>query len=412
MRASTPIRHAAWLALAVGALYGRSLWFGLMWDDFAALRPRSMAALASAWTGPWDPGGVWPDFYRPLAITLYDGLFRVFGHHDVALHFVTLATLWTAACLVARVVGRESGRESLGLLAALLFVTHPETPASMAVWISQMFHLAAVLAVLVAVSIWQRGHGRRIGQWLVVLSVLTIGVLIKEDVVMVGPALVIWQWLRARTIGDTTAPSRAVVGLVALWASGYAVLRIAWLGLFTGYIAPDAGRFALNGLDAWVFTFAYQWTPSAHLAGLLTGVGVVGLAWLARRAWPHADARSRLLVGYGLALGLCASLPLIIASGHTRLHLMILSTAIAGAGAIGVVWSTPATHAQLVSRTGLVLIALWALGAGAANVRHTRTYAPCEPESIRRDHEVLLFDMISPDVRAQVAARIAACPSR
>ena len=115
---------SALLALTVAAFYGRTLTFGLIWDDFAALRPRPLAA---AWHGPWDPGGVWPDFYRPLSIALYDALFRLLGHQAVALHLVTLLLLFAAAWLFGSIVAEECDDARCGAVAALLFVTHPRS---------------------------------------------------------------------------------------------------------------------------------------------------------------------------------------------------------------------------------------------------------------------------------------------
>ena len=270
------------IATLIFVLYGRTVGFGLVWDDVVALRARPAAEIAAAWTGPWVSAGVWPDFYRPLAIALYAAAFRLLGHNTVALHAANLTALLAGAWMLLAFVRRETESAPLALVAAALLVMHPETPSSLAAWISQQFHLAALLCTLSGALIWQRVRRRGTIAWMLVLVPLTIGVLVKEDVLMVAPTLLAWQWIRRRMVGDVPAPTIVVLSLVAVWMAAYGVVRTLALGGLGGYDTPTLSRLALNVVAGPLFTFAMQWTPSAH--GLSAAIGV-GLVLLAVFAW-------------------------------------------------------------------------------------------------------------------------------
>jgi hypothetical protein len=300
----------------------------------------------------------------------------------VALHLVTLLLLFAAAWLLGSIVAEECDDARCGAVAALLFVTHPQTPASLAAWISQVFHLAPLLCALAAIRTWQhtRARGRAIG-WAGVMAWLAAGVLFKEDTIMVVPALLLWHALRRRLIGDVPAITpRALVGMLA-GVLAYAAWRLHVADVFTGYVNPSPMRFALNYTVAWVSTLGYQWTPTAHALGAITGPGLIALAVLARRAWPDAGPASKLVVGEGVVLGAC----------------------------VAVIVDTADGRRVLTSRLGTVVVTVWLIAAGTATVWHTRSFAPCAPDAIERDKVVLLWDILTPPLRHEIESRIAAC---
>lgn len=60
----------------------------------------------------------------------------------------------------------------------------------------------------------------------------------------------------------------------------------------------------------------------------------------------------------------------------------------------------------------LTALMLWTAAMGLANRTHTNTFAPCAPETLQRNSEVLNWEVVPRDVRANVAAQIAACGGR
>lgn len=400
---------AVLVAALILILYGRTLFYGLVWDDFAALRPRSMTALLGAWRGPWDPGGVWPDFYRPMSMAVYNVMFRIFGHHAAWLHAVNLGELWLAALMLRLFVCRETASKTVGLVAAILLVLHPETPSSLAAWISQQFQLVALIWVLTAMLWWQRARHRGVMSWALVLAALTPGLLMKEDVLMVAPALLAWQRIRARTIGDVPVPSRAVLALVTLWAVAYGAIRTLALGTLGGYQLPSAGRALVNGLIGPLSTFGLQWIPSAHAISAIAGLGVLALAVLAWRARHQASPATIVLAQYGVTLGVLANLPLFLISGHTRLYLMTLAAALTLSATVGIVVDSHRLRRERVPRWLMASAIAWAIVIATANWVNTGTFAPCAPEALQRNAEALTWDITGDASRAEILRGMAAC---
>lgn len=400
------------LALLTLALYGHTLSYGLVWDDFAALRPRTVSALLGAWTGAWDPDGVWPMYYRPLSIALYDGMFRWLGHNTVALHAVNLAGVCVAAMLLRTFVARETRSSIVALAAGALLVLHPETPSSLAAWISQQFHLAALLAALGAVLTWQRVRDRGLSGWWRVLAVLTLGLLVKEDVLMVAPTLLVWQALRARICRDVPRPSGAIVALVAAWIVGYAVWRTVALGLLAGYQEQHLSRLLLNLIDGPIFAFGLQWIPRAHEVSSASGAGLLMMAALAWRARSQARPEMVLLALYGLSLGVFANLPLVVASGHTRLYLMIPAASMMMAALLGLAGTGLTAGHRPLPRAALFALGLWLGALGTANRLHTASFAPCAPETLERNEQAATWGVLSEPVLAKIGADARACAAR
>ena len=408
------------IGLLILALYGRTLAYGLVWDDFAALRPRSLSALLAAWTGPWDPGGVWPEFYRPASMALYASMYQLFGHHAMALHAANLAELFLASWMLRAFVRRETQSARLGLLAALLLILHPETPSSLAAWISQQFQLAALVVVLGTLLLWQRVRHDRGASWGWLLLPLTVGILFKEDVVMVAPALLAWQWIRARVVGDVPSPSRGACWIVAGWIAVYLAWRTIAIGGIGGYGWPAPDRLLLNVINGPVFAFAMQWIPSAHLVSVVIGAGLAVVAVLAWRQRRDARPPLKALALYGVALGLCANVPLVLVSGHTRLYLMILAATLTLTAALGIIAerlvagrsTLPRQTTDVMRNVIVAALTIWLAAVGFANWTHTDTFAPCAPETRQRNTEALSWDIVGADVRADIDAQLAACDTR
>ncbi|MBP8273173.1 MAG: hypothetical protein KAY59_02025 [Acidobacteria bacterium] len=400
------------LALLTLGLYGHTLSYGLVWDDFAALRPRPIAALLGAWTGAWDPDGIWPMYYRPLSIALYDGMFRWLGHNTAALHAVNLAGVFGAAMLLRTFVVRETRSAIVGLCAGALLVLHPETPASLAAWISQQFHLAALLAVLAALLTWQHMRHEAVTRWWLVLAVLTVGLLVKEDVLMVAPTLLVWQAMRARLARDVPRPSRGIVTMVAVWIVGYVLWRTFALGPMAGYREQSASRLLLNMIDGPIFAFGLQWIPRAHVVSSASGAGVIVIAALAWRARAHARPDIVLLALYGVVLGFFANLPLVLASGHTRLYLMIPAAAMTLAALLSLAGTGLTAGGRRLTRAALFALGVWLAALGTANRLHTDAFSPCAPETLERNHEATTWGVASDAVLKTIAADARACAIR
>lgn len=400
---------AAAIAALILALYGRTLGYGLVWDDFAALRHRPVSALAGAWTGAWDPGGVWPDFYRPLSIALYDAMFRLFGHNAPWLHAVNLAELFLAAWLLRAFVRRETASDTLGFVAGVLLIAHPETPTSLAAWISQQFHLVGLLWVLTAALLWQRARHRDAGSWSLVLLTITAGALMKEDIVLVAPALVVWQMIRARTVGDVARPTRPVVTLVVVWLIAYGCVRTLALHALGGYQLKSVARVLLNLIDGPILSFGMQWIPEAHEISVITGIGVAAWLLLAWRLRHTAAPQLTALAQYGVSLAAFANLPLALASSHTRMYLMDTGAVLTLTAAAGIVVGGRASLTPRVWKRLVIVTVIAAIAMTRANWVSTNAFAPCAGPTIDRNIEALSWEITGEEARREIHEGLRSC---
>lgn len=392
----------ALVALAVLALYGRTLGYGLVWDDYLAFRARAAAELSGAWTGTWDTTGRWPAFYRPISLALYDLMFSIAGHDGWRLHAITLALVCLVAWLTYLVVARETARPGLGLTAALVVIAHPEAPASLSAWASQSFHAWTLAAVLTTIAVWQRVRDTSAAGWSLLLLPATAAVLMKEDALAIVPALWLWQWARARE-GLGPSPRAGVTTLLGGWTAAYLAVRALAVGI-GGYGTPPVATLAWN-LVASAGHAVLAHVPAAPAVSDLAAALWIALAFVAWRQRALVAPAIRAMAAGAVALFVCAWLPLASVGGHTRIHLLILAVALftaAGAAALGSL--TPR------GRLGAAAAAALALAlALAANWAHTGWYAPCGEWTRFTDDEVRTWSVVPPEVRDRIAAKDAAC---
>ena len=94
------------------------------------------------------------------------------------------------------------------------------------------------------------------------------------------------------------------------------------------------------------------------------------------------------------------------------MHVLVLATGLTLSALIAAVVEAPRTRGLLRSRAGLLCAVIWCAAVGTATWRHTSTYAPCHPESLARDREVLTWHLLDADTRALIVGRMSACSQK
>lgn len=215
------------LALVALLLHGHGLWLGFWLDDHNHLelcRENGYASLVSGNTFDWNRriAHVWWArqetgwaYFRPFAILLRTLLLNGFGWNPLPFHIVHLLCYTASVLLFYVVIRRWGGGTGMGLLAGLLFTTHP-THSMAATW------LACDGPVLVAdwtfLSLWllrvsmEKGH-RSAGPWIGMMLCYALAMTSRESGLMLGPILVFCDWLAGlpgdrATAGTANFPGR------------------------------------------------------------------------------------------------------------------------------------------------------------------------------------------------------------
>lgn len=398
-------------------ILGVSLWF----DDFTDLRPWSRADLLGALTGTWDPLGVSEFYHRPLSAWLQAAQFQLFGLNTTALHALSLVGVAVATCLIGVFVLRETRRRWVAVFAMAMFVAHPGLPDAAVAVVKLQYHLVGCILAGVVLLAWQRARERPAQYWWPVWAVAAMGFYVKEDNLMLVPAVLLAQWMRSRTTGDVVVPSRRVV-LSAVGVISVLLLIRAWTfpvftdpTLGTGPVSADTILTALRAyLSGPYHVLLKIQTPSSIMVGvpgelwwwpsLIVTTLSVGGAVMTLRAPRSPD---NVLFQLGVCLVAVLGIPLAVIEGPTRVHLVLFGGALTLAG--GAVALAPLCRTRLSQRVAGV-VALATIGAMMiAGQRAGESYLPCEQHELDSVAFMAELPQVPDDLRQYLAERPARC---
>ena len=399
------------ISVAVTAIfYGRAWGFDLQCDDLLMIRPWPRAELLAVWHGTWEPAHGFAVFFRPLATWFYAGTFELFGWNAPAHMLLSLALLAGVGWLVALFVARESGSTSAGALAAALFALHPNTPWSTGTWATNDFHKVTALFALGTLLLWQRLRHRGPARWLAFVPLVLVCFLVKEDGLMLIPALLTLQWARARMVGDVKPPSVALI--LASAAFGAALVGWRWLALgeLGGFPLPASAYVVLHNLARGP---VYALTAHGSLSVLTTVekiFAVAGIAILALviRTMPR---EKRFLPAAAIIVLAWYNLPLALVSNVMRYYMLTIAAAALFAAVLDEIWRASRTLEGRRWRTAAGAAILLALASRApAQQRELDVFSQCQ----RLEHECIPWVLESvpslpPEARQYVAATTTAC---
>jgi hypothetical protein len=432
-------------ALGVFVVYGGHIHTGLYYDDYHFARPLGPVDLRRVWFGSWDPAGIEPVFYRPIAAWMFAARFWLFGVNATAMHTVSLAGHGLCAVLVGWFLRRErklTNRPDTPLAVALLgvwvYAIHPAFPYAQSSWLTNQMHLANSIIVITTLIVWQDVRDRPLVWWTPIAFLTAVAFLIKEDGVMLLPAIIAVTLVRAWTIGAPPRRSLPLLTGATVCMTALVLFRHHRLGRLGGYALPDFSLAQVNfwkGLEAtvalWPTRTPWQGLASAMAIGtLIIGLGVarwrrdgrlllvagIGVAialsfklpalfldrpyplltWQALasgaaisvliigcgEAMSRADRRALFVIGAGLAIAFCFNAPFLFVSKREQYHLVALGAVLVFAGAGRAVWprvNRPAAYLPFA----LLLVATMPLGLLARAT--TADFLPCGPAVLDAD---------------------------
>ena len=366
---------------ATAIVHGRTLGFDLTVYDYYLLHPWSLSTLGSAWHGSWDSTGVTEPFYRPLTAMNHAALFYLFGLNARAMFVVSLAESALVTWLLALVVLRERGSVRLASVAALLYIVHPSRPDSTMGWVTAQQHLQSCLIVLACLLVWQTCRTRSARAWWPIGVLATVGLLIKEDVILIVPALIALQVIWSRWVDDVPPQSRALLAGATIWGLVIGGVRVGishypfttpgeqWWpveywpeGLVTVLRGPYHAVLSVAAAP-WPMN---EWFASASMT-ILCVAGLV--AALARPTRP-----TRRLFAIGFVLLACFDVTALFRDPRWRDHLMTVAGVFVLTGSVAALFDAPSPLIRRAAVVGVVIALCFMNGASG---RALNDYAPC-----------------------------------
>jgi hypothetical protein len=373
-------------------LYGRTLTYGFDWDDYHFMLPYTLQEVREAWSGPWDArADIEPAFYRPVTIAFYAARIWLFGFNPMALHALSVLLFAIAnGLLVWWMIGLGLSHQAT-LAGTLIFLTHPAMATSAVAWITSQMHLLQLLLVLSALILATAGSQR--WPWLVGLQIVTL--LVKEDGIVLAPAVAAVWLVR----GERVRPG---------WIAASAGTMLAFIGLRT---------WALGGLGGYAHVSYALETVSGPL-GVVSGIvnyedigpanwiaalGLTALGGLVGwRGWPAPSPAVQSLALSALLVGIFNA-PLILASGPSRWHLLVLCLSVGVAAAVQLLEQTGRRAA------GLAIVSMIVVAFSVSNWNAVNHFAPCDAVVLRHDTEVRSWgDSVPPVLRDDLMRKV--CP--
>lgn len=392
-------------------VYGETRHYGFHYDDYYFLHPHSSAEVLASFHGPWDVTGVMVKFYRPLTVALSAARFEIFGFNAVAHHTASLLMFALAAALFAWLACRLLDRAIAVPLAAAFFIAHPAMPYSLVAWITNQMHLLQILIVLSALAWWDAVRGRALGWWLPLLLFAIASFLVKEDGVMLLPAIVALEAIR-RVLDERAPPLRRTLGRDAAFAAIAIVLvlaLIAWrayvLGEIGGYRQPTAAAAWRNvsGTLSGVYRLApadREWQPLASWFATLLPIAALA-------AWKWLAPGARIALVSGVAIAVLFALPFIFAAKPEQVYLVAAGFALtltaAAAGLLDVAARAAVARPLRIAVAVVVVVGLASFVAVTRDI--ARDFEPFGPIVLAGDEIVATWAVVPAELRDYLARK-------
>ena len=393
--------------------HGATVGYGLDYDDYYFLRPHAWQDVRDSFHGPWDLTGVMVKFYRPLTVSFSALRFELFGLNAVAHHVTSLVLFALAATLTAWLIHRATGRRAAGVLAALFFVAHPVMPYSLVAWITNQMHLLQILTVLAALIWWHIARARGRLWWAPLLGFAAASFLIKEDGIMLLPAIVVLHEIQRRTV-EPTLPRVPIpfVAAAALTMAGLMLWRNHVLGELGGYTRLSFDKAWTNLVGTLVGVYRLvpadrPWQPVAsRFATLLPLAGLI--------AWPWVSRAARFCLAAGASIAVLFALPFIFVAKPEQVYVLGLGLSIVLAGAsLALVDLAVRAPLPRVAVGTIVMVVGVGLAAFVAVTRDiTRDFEPFGPIVLANDDIVRTWGFVPAEIKDYLESKRAAGAAR
>src|SRR3974390_1610490 len=128
VRVSAIMVFAATAATVVACFYWRTLGWGFDYGDYHFVHTYSLHEVVTSWTGNWDPSGIEPRFWRPLAVTFNAARVWLLGVDPWRLRLLGLVMFVCAGLIIAALVYSLGYSLYAAMVGLLLFLLNPVLP--------------------------------------------------------------------------------------------------------------------------------------------------------------------------------------------------------------------------------------------------------------------------------------------
>ena len=395
------IAFPALAAVLTVALYWTTVGYGFYYDDYHFIRPYSPQEIAAAFHGPWDATGIELPYFRPLTVCLFAARFAFLGVNAPAYHVLSLTMFAGAAAVFAAFVARTLNSRAAGISGLVFFIVHPGMPYSAVAWITNQMHLAVLLLVLAGFAWWFFVRRRSVLWWTPLLVLQALAFLLKEDGIMLIPAVLGLHLLRKALVErDLTVPvgfiaaSAAVIALLLWWRAtslaGLPTARVpsadqAWANLVRGLSGPFAvvpSKRPFQSAASWFVTVL-------PLAAVLL--------------WTRLTPAVRYGILAGVLVGVIFDLPFVFLVKAEQLHLVTAGACLTLAAAAGGL--VTAAKAKALRAVAVIIV----VGGAAAMALVARNIAgdfePNGPIVLRADRIVQEWAAVPMELRDYLAGK-------
>lgn len=355
-----------------------------------------------AFAGAWDISGIHVPFYRPLTIAFYAARFELLGLNAYAHHVLSLILFAHAAALAGLFAWRSSGVPAAGLLATVFVVVHPAMPYAAVAWGTNQMHLLELNIVLVAMLWWFAVRARSLAWWIPLLVLAAAAFMVKEDGVMLLPAILTLHWLRATLVERELASVKWPFALLAFASiAGLMAVRSLALEQIGGYGIPSAERAWRNVTRGLVNLLTLRpadrpWQPLA--SWFAVGLMASGLA-----VQRHTPPGLRFLIAAGLAITVLFMLPFALVIKAEQLHLVAAGASLILAGSAA---SLVVIARRRIPVAAVAVMLIVGIAACAAVSRDSaRDFEPFGPVVRYGDDIVTGWHSVAPELRAYLAMK-------
>jgi hypothetical protein len=289
-----------------------------------------------------------------------------------------------------------------GLIGIGMLLVHPAMPYAAVAWVTNQMHLLEMLIVLAALLWWTHVRTRTARWWMPLIAFEIAALLVKEDGIMLIPAIVMLQVLHRYLVEPDLRwpPSSFLVSAAGVGVALLAVRHSALQGT-GGYRLPNLETAWLNVRTG--FEGVFRLVPARRPWQFQASWFVTLLPLAAVAAWRRLSGPTRFGLVAGIAIGALFNLPFIFVVKVQQLHLVGMGAALLLTSASVAVVRLAASPAYRLAC--VVVLASGALVLAAVTRDITRDFEPFGKIMLSTDDLVTGWAAVPPELREYLAEK-------